>query len=133
MRATQINHVGIAVRNLEEAAQVYHAMGLFVAQIVEVPEQKVRVAMIPIGSSTIELVQPTSADSTVAKHIEARGEGFHHLALEVEEIEGVLAELSAQGVQLIDRTPRQGAEGRIAFLHPKSTGRVLIELVEPEG
>lgn len=133
MQITKINHLGIAVQNLEQAAQVYEAMGLHVTQIVEVPEQKVRVAFIPVGETTIELVQPTSADSTIAAHLEKRGEGLHHLALQVKDIAAALRELEGQGTQLIDRTPRQGAEGQIAFLHPKSTGRVLIELVEEEA
>ena len=97
------------------------------------PEQKVRVAFIPVGESTIELVQPTTPDSTVAKYLEKRGAGLHHLALEVKDIEGSLSELKEQGSRLIDETPRQGAEGQIAFLHPKSTDGVLIELVEPEA
>jgi methylmalonyl-CoA epimerase len=133
MQVTKINHLGIAVQDLEQAAELYKALGLHVAQVIEVPEQKVRVAFIPIGESTIELVQPTSEDSTVAAYLERRGEGLHHLALQVEDISAALSELEGQGRRLIDRTPRQGAEGKIAFLHPKSTGRVLIELVEDES
>jgi methylmalonyl-CoA/ethylmalonyl-CoA epimerase len=132
MQVTKIDHLGIAVQDLETAAQVYQAMGLSIAEIVDVPEQKVRVAFIPVGESTIELVQPTSEDSSVARHLEKRGEGMHHLALQVEDISAALAELRSQGLQLVDETPRQGAEGQIAFLHPKSTGRVLIELIEAE-
>lgn len=133
MKTTRINHLGIAVQDVQAAAAVYEAMGMSVDRVIEVPEQKVRVAFIPIGESTIELVQPTSPDSTVAQYLETRGEGLHHLALEVEDIEAALTELEGQGYRLIDRTPRRGAEGRIAFLHPRSTGRVLIELVEPES
>jgi methylmalonyl-CoA/ethylmalonyl-CoA epimerase len=133
MKTTRINHLGIAVQDVQAAAAVYEAMGLSVDRVIEVPEQKVRVAFIPIGESTIELVQPTSSESTVAQYLETRGEGLHHLALEVEDIEAALTELDRQGYRLIDRTPRRGAEGRIAFLHPRSTGRVLIELVEPES
>ena len=133
MKIEQINHLGIAVENLEQAAQVYEAMGLHVDKVIEVPEQNVRVAFIPIGESTIELVQPTSEDSTVAAYLEKRGEGLHHLALQVEDITTALSELEGQGMRLIDRTPRRGAEGKIAFVHPKSTGRVLIELVEVES
>jgi methylmalonyl-CoA epimerase len=132
MKVTRINHLGIAVQDLEAAACVYQAMGLSVTRIVDVPEQKVRVAFIPIGESTIELVQPTAPDSTVAAYLEKRGEGLHHLALEVEDIHAALAELKGQGMQLIDEAPRHGAEGQIAFLHPRSTGRVLIELVEAD-
>ncbi len=133
MKPIKINHVGIAVEDLGRASRVYEAMGLSVQKVVEVPEQKVRVAFIPIGESTIELVQPTSPDSTVAAYLEKRGEGLHHLALEVEDIEAALAELQALGMRLVDQAPRQGAEGWMAFLHPASTDRVLIELVEPGG
>jgi methylmalonyl-CoA epimerase len=133
MKAIKINHLGIAVRDLDAAARIYEALGLSVAQIVDVPEQKVRVAFIPLGESTIELVQPTSPESAVARHLEQRGEGLHHLAVEVDDIEGALSELVDQGMQLIDLIPRQGAEGLIAFLHPKSTGRVLIELVQSQA
>lgn len=131
MKTIKISHVGIAVEDLGRASKVYEAMGLSVQKVIEVPKQKVRVAFIPIGESTIELVQPTSPDSTVAAYLEKRGEGLHHLALEVEDIEAALAELQALGMRLVDQTPRQGAEGRMAFLHPASTDRVLIELVEP--
>jgi methylmalonyl-CoA/ethylmalonyl-CoA epimerase len=132
MQIEQINHLGIAVKDLEAAAEVYQAMGLSVKEIVDVPEQKVRVAFIPVGETTIELVQPTAEDSPVAGFLAKKGEGMHHLALQVDDLSAALAELSEQGMQLIDKTPRRGAEGQIAFVHPKSTGRVLIELVEAE-
>jgi len=132
MKPSKINHLGIAVQDLDAAAQVYKTMGLTVEKIIEVPEQKVKVAFIPIGESTIELVQPTSANSPIAGFLEKRGEGLHHLALEVSDVQAALDELGSKGVRLINETPREGAEGQIAFLHPKSTGRVLIELVEPE-
>jgi len=131
LETIKINHVGIAVEDLDRASKVYEAMGLSVEKVVEVPEQKVRVAFIPIGESAIELVQATSPDSTVAAYLEKRGEGLHHLALEVKDIRAALAELQALGMRLVDQTPRQGAEGQMAFLHPASTDRVLIELVEP--
>jgi len=132
MQVTQISHLGIAVKDLETAARVYEAMGLSVSKIVDVPEQKVRVAFIPVGETAIELIQPTSEDSPVAGHLEKRGEGVHHLALQVDDLSSALAELQSQGLQLVDKAPRQGVEGKIAFLHPRSTGRVLIELVEVE-
>jgi len=131
LRTIKINHLGIAVEDLDRASGVYEAMGLSIQKVVEVPEQQVRVAFIPIGETTIELVQPTSPDSTVATYLEKRGQGLHHLALEVEDIEAALTELKALGMRLIDQSPRWGAEGRIAFLHPASTDKVLIELVEP--
>jgi methylmalonyl-CoA epimerase len=130
MQTTKINHLGIAVKDLEQAARVYRMLGLHIDKVIDVPEQKVRVAFIPVGESTIELVQPTSEDSTVAAYLEKRGEGLHHLALQVDDIDAALGELESEGMRLIDRAPRRGAEGKIAFVHPKSTGRVLIELVE---
>jgi methylmalonyl-CoA/ethylmalonyl-CoA epimerase len=133
MHIAKINHLGIAVENIEQAAQVYEAMGLHVEKTIDVPEQKVRVAFIPVGESTLELVQPTSEESTVAAYLEKRGAGLHHVALQVDDIAAALSELESQGMRLIDRVPRQGAEGKIAFVHPKSTGRVLIELVEEEA
>jgi methylmalonyl-CoA/ethylmalonyl-CoA epimerase len=97
-----------------------------------VAEQKVRVAFLAVGESRIELLEPTSPDSPVAKFLEKNGEGTHHVAYEVEDLEGALAELAAAGVKLIDQVPRRGAHGtRIAFLHPKATGGVLTELCEP--
>ena len=131
MKPIKVNHVGIAVEDLARATKVYEAMGLSVQKVEDVPEQKVRVAFIAIGETTIELVQPTSSESTVAVYLEKRGEGLHHLALEVENIETALGELREQGMRLVDQAPRQGAEGLVAFLHPASTGKVLIELVEP--
>ncbi len=132
MSTLKIDHLGIAVNNLEEAAHIYELLGLKVERTIDLPERGVRVAFIPVGDSTIELVQPTSSDSAVARFLAARGEGLHHLALRVADVEGMLTALKEQGVRLIDETPRPGAEGKVAFLHPKSTGRVLIELVEVE-
>jgi methylmalonyl-CoA/ethylmalonyl-CoA epimerase len=108
-------------------------MGLHVNKVLDVPEQQVRVAFIRVGESTIELVQPTSQESTVAAYLRRRGQGLHHLALQVDDIAAALSELDAQGMRLVDHTPRRGAEGQIAFVHPKSTGRVLIELVEEDA
>jgi methylmalonyl-CoA epimerase len=132
LKTTKINHLGVAVQDIEATRQIYEAMGLEITEIIDVPEQKVRVAFIPIGESTIELVQPTDPDSTVARYLQKWGPGLHHLALGVEDIHESLSELRQHGSRLIDEMPRQGAEGQIAFLHPKSTDGVLIELVEPE-
>ena len=127
----KIDHIAIIVRNIEEALQVYEgALGLELTEITEVPEQAVRVAFLPVGESEIELVEPLSTSSGVAKFLEKRGEGLHHICLEVEDIEAALRDLAATGVRLIDEQPRQGAHGRVAFLHPKSTHGVLIELIE---
>ncbi len=132
MNITHIEHLGIAVRNLDEAIPYYEkVLGLTCYNIEEVADQKVRTAFFKVGDTKIELLEPTSPESTIAKFIENRGEGIHHIAYAVKGIEGALAEVEEKGVRLIDKTPRAGAEGMtIAFLHPKSTGGVLTELCE---
>jgi len=127
----KIAHIGIAVNNLEEAVKLYtDAFGLKVGEIETLEEQKVRIAMIPIGESSIELLEPSDSEGPIAKFIEKRGEGIHHLALEVDDIRGMLRILKGKGVPLIDMEPRIGVGGaRFAFLHPNET-KVLIELVE---
>ncbi|MBN1660796.1 MAG: methylmalonyl-CoA epimerase [Anaerolineae bacterium] len=127
----KIDHIGIVVRDVQEALQVYEtALGLPLAQVIDVPDQQVRVAFLPIGESNIELVQPTSGDTGTARFLEKRGEGIHHICIEVDNIEAALAQLRAHQVDLIDQTPRQGAHGRVAFAHPKGMHGVLVELVE---
>ena len=127
----KIDHIGIAVHSIKEALQVYEgALGLELTEVEEVTERAVRVAFLPVGESAIELVEPLGTSSGVAKFLEKRGEGLHHICLEVEDIKAALQDLTAQGVQLIDNQPRQGVHGRIAFLHPKSAHGVLIELIE---
>jgi methylmalonyl-CoA/ethylmalonyl-CoA epimerase len=127
---TKINHIGIAVKSLDDAIPFYRDnLGMALAGIEEVPEQKVRVAMLGVGESMIELLEPTSAESPVAKYIEKNGAGIHHIAYEVDDIEAAIATLLTGGVRMIDETPRCGAHGtRIAFIHPKSSGGVLTEL-----
>ena len=129
---TKINHIGIAVNSIEEVLKLYtDALGLEVKGIHVVEEQKVRTAIIPVGDSKIELLESTDSEGPIAKHIEKRGEGLHHLALEVNDIQEALESLEKKGVQLIDREPRMGAAGtRIAFIHPKEA-KMLLELVEP--
>jgi len=127
----KIDHVGIAVKNLEEAIKVWEGLGLKVDEIEEVPDQKVRTAIIHIGESRIELLEPTAEDSPIAKFIAKRGEGIHHIALGVENIEEHLKELKKKGYRLIDEKPRIGAGGaKIAFVHPKAVTGVLLELCE---
>ena len=125
-----IDHIGIAVRSIAEAKKFWcDKLGLKVSRIEEVPEQKVRVAILENG---IELLEPTSPDSPIAKFIEKRGEGLHHLTLETGNLADRLKALKVAGVNLIDEKPRVGAGGAgIAFLHPKSAGGVLVELCEP--
>ena len=127
----KVDHIGIAVRNIEEALRVYRdALGLPLTRVQEVPEQKVRIAFLPVGDCELELVEPTATDSSVARFLEKRGEGLHHICFEVEDIEAALQELTARGLRPIDKKPRQGAIGLVAFLHPKSAHGVLIEIVE---
>jgi methylmalonyl-CoA epimerase len=127
-----IDHIGIAVRSIEEAKKFWvGTLGLKLLRIEDVPEQKVRVAMLEAGDATIELLEPTSPDSPVAKFIEKRGEGLHHVTLQTDKLADRLKALKAAGVNLIDEKPRVGAGGTgIAFLHPKSAHGVLIELCE---
>ncbi len=127
-----INHLGIATRNIDEALVFWaDALGLENAHTEIVEDQKVRVAMLPIGESRIELLEPTSDDSPISKFLEKRGGGVHHIAVEVENIEAALAVLKEKGVRLIDETPRIGAEGcLVAFIHPSSANGVLLELVQ---
>jgi methylmalonyl-CoA/ethylmalonyl-CoA epimerase len=129
----KINHIGIAVKSLDASAPFYRdTLGMAFEGTEEVAEQKVRVAFFVVGESRVELLEPTSDDSPVAKFIEKNGEGIHHLAYEVDDIEKALTDLRDTGVRLIDETPRRGAHGTsIAFLHPKATGGVLTELCQP--
>ncbi len=133
MNLTHIEHLGIAVKSLDTAIPYYeNVLGLKCYAIEEVADQKVKTAFFKIGQTKIELLEPTSPESAVAKFIEKKGEGIHHLAFAVGDgVANALAEVEAKGVQLIDKAPRKGAEGlNIAFLHPKTTCSVLTELCE---
>lgn len=127
-----VDHIGIAVKSIEETLPFYiNHFHLHVEKIVDVPEQKVKVAFIPLGNCKLELLEPLTRDSPVASFIEKRGEGIHHIAFAVDNIEDRLIQLKREGIQLIDETPKIGAQGMpIAFLHPKSTHGVLYELCE---
>lgn len=129
---TKINHIGIAVKSLDESLPFYRDnLGMSFAGIEVVEEQKVRVAMLQIGESKIELLEPIAEDSPVARFIEKNGQGIHHVAYEVEDVEVAIAKLVEEGVRMIDQKPRCGAhDTRIAFLHPKSSGGVLTELCQ---
>lgn len=131
----KINHLGIATRDIDAALRFWHdALGLEHVHSETVEEQKVRVAMLPVGESRIELLEPTSDDSPISKFLDKRGGGIHHIAVEVDDIEAALAQLKARGMRLIDEVPRVGAEGcLIAFVHPSSTDGVLLELVQTSG
>ncbi len=131
-KAARIEHIGIAVKDLDQAVRLYEKLlGISCYAIEEVEDQKVRTAFFKVGETKIELLASTAADGPVAKFIETRGEGVHHIAYAVGGLPSALEALEAEGMQLIDREPRRGAEGlQIAFLHPRSTLGVLTELVE---
>lgn len=131
----KINHLGIATKGIEEALKFWeNALGLENVHTETVEDQKVRVAMLPLGESRIELLEPTSEDSPISKFLEKRGGGIHHIAVEVEDIEAALAKLKAEGARLIDEKPRVGAEGcLVAFVHPSSANGVLLELVQEKN
>lgn len=128
----KINHLGIATKDISEALKFWaDALGLENVHTEVVEDQKVRVAMLPIGESRIELLEPTSEDSPISKFLEKRGGGIHHIAVEVEDIEASLEQLKSKGMRLIDENPRIGAEGcLVAFVHPSSANGVLLELVQ---
>ena len=130
----KIAHLGIAVKDLDAAVKLYRdTLGFPFAGFDEVPGQKVKVAMFPVGESRLELLAATSPDSPIAKHIEKKGEGIQHVAFAVDDLPQALAELKARGVPLIDEQPRVGAGGHlIAFVHPKGTGGILVELTQEE-
>lgn len=128
----KINHLGIATKDINEALKFWEdALGLENVHTEVVEDQKVRVAMLPIGETRIELLEPISEDSPISKFLEKRGGGIHHIAVEVEDIEASLAKLKAEGARLIDEKPRIGAEGcLVAFVHPSSANGVLLELTQ---
>ena len=132
MEATHVEHIGIAVKNLEESIRFYEeTFGLKCYAVEEVKDQKVRTAFFQIGQTKIELLESTEQDGPIGKFIDKKGEGVHHIAFAVKDIESALRETEGKGIQVIDKQPRKGAEGLdIAFLHPKSTFGVLIELCE---
>jgi methylmalonyl-CoA/ethylmalonyl-CoA epimerase len=128
----KINHIAIVVPDLEAGTTFWaDALGLTVSKTEDVPEQQVRIAFLPVGDSNIELLSPTDDQSGVARYLEKRGPGLHHICLEVDNIEESLQQLKEAGVQLIDETPRAGHDGvRMAFIHPKAAGGTLVELYE---
>jgi len=135
MKINHIEHIGIAVKNLEVAIQYYESvLGLKCYAIEEVKDQKVKTAFFKIGQTKLELLESTDVEGPIGKFIEKRGEGVHHIAFAVDKLESVLDEVESKNVQLIDKKPRKGAEGlHIAFLHPRSTFGVLTELCEDKN
>ena len=130
----RIDHVAIIVRNIEQALAFYRdTLGITPSEIKEVPIEQVRIAFLPMGGpggSEIELIEPTTPDSSLTKFLEKRGEGLHHICLEVDNIDAALAEMQEKGAPVLDKRPRVAAEGRAIFIHPKGTNGVLLELVE---
>lgn len=135
MELKHIEHIGIAVKNLSDAINFYeNVLGLKCYKIEEVPEQKVKTAFLMIGQTKIELLESTEIDGPIGKFIEKKGEGVHHIAYAVDDLQNSLSELQSKGIQLIDKEPRGGADNMmIAFLHPKSTNGVLIELCQKKS
>ena len=132
--ARHVNHVCIAVSDIDDTLRFYRrTFGVGEAEVVELEDQGVRAALVRVGGSQLEFIQPSDPSGGVARFIERRGEGVHHVAFEVEDLQGQLDRLAADGVQLIDSEPREGLSGSIAFIHPRATRGVLIELVEQDG
>ncbi len=131
--ARHINHVCLAVRDIKATIAFYqNVLGAGNAEVEEISDQGVLASLLRVGGSQLELIQPTDPEGGVARFIERKGEGMHHICFEVEDIQGTLDGLNAEGIELIDKTPREGLSGTIAFLHPRATGGVLIELVDQD-
>jgi methylmalonyl-CoA epimerase len=129
-----VHHVAVVVRDLEAALGFYRdRLGLPVELELPIDSDGVTIAFLPVGESKIELVMPTDSSTGVARFLESRGEGFHHVCLEVADVDAELARLAGDGIELIDRAARKGAEGPVAFIHPRSCHGVLIELIEAPG
>ena len=132
--ARHIHHVCIAVRDIEATLESYTALfDLEETEIQEIEDQRVKAALVKIGGSELEFIEPTDPDGGIARFIEKRGEGMHHICFEVDDLQKTLDGLAARDVRLIDRTPRKGLAGMIAFLHPRATGGTLIELVDKDS
>jgi methylmalonyl-CoA/ethylmalonyl-CoA epimerase len=132
MDPTVLDHIGIAVESIDDGLDIYEALGLEAEAVEVVPEQGVRVAFLPVGDSRLELLEPTGPDSPIARHLERRGPGLHHICLRVPDIRAAMENLSRQGRTLLSEEPQPGANGcLVCFVHPKSTGGVLLELSQP--
>jgi len=130
----KIHHVAVIVRDLEAALDLYRdKLGLTVETVMTIPYDRVTIGFLPVGEVKIELVQPNDDTTGAAKFLETKGEGFHHVCFEVPDIQAALDKLAGDGLQLIDKNPRKGAEGPVAFVHPKSCHGVLVELIEAPG
>jgi methylmalonyl-CoA epimerase len=133
-RIGRIHHIAVVVRDLSASLAFYRdILGLELDLVQEMADDRVRIAFLPIGGSKLELVEPTDTTTGVARFLAAKGEGFHHFCLEVANLSESLTRLAIDGIDLIDTAPRKGAEGPVAFLHPRSCGGVLVELIEAPG
>ena len=131
---SRVHHVAVVVRSLDESTALYRdLLGLELEAVQEIPQDKVRIAFLAVGESKIELVEPTDDATGVARFLASKGEGFHHVCFEVANLSEELTRLAINGVELIDSAPRRGAEGPVAFLHPRSCHGVLVELIEAKG
>ena len=131
---TRVHHVAVVVRDIEAALATWRDLfGLPLELVLPIAADGVTIAFLPVGETKIELVAPTDPATGVARFLEARGEGFHHVCLEVPELDATLADLASRGAELIDREARRGAEGPVAFIHPRSCNGVLVELIEAPG
>ncbi|MFL5707524.1 MAG: methylmalonyl-CoA epimerase [Chloroflexota bacterium] len=130
----KVHHVALIVRSVEESLGLWRdSLGLELESVMDIPYDRVRIAFLGVGESKIELVEPTDATTGVARFLESKGEGFHHVCFEVPDIGATLRDLESDGIELIDTAPRKGAEGPVAFLHPRSCHGVLVELIEAPG
>lgn len=131
-KITALNHVAVVVDDMEKSLSFWRdALGIELHELRDVPAEQSQVAFLPVAGAEVELVMPTSADSGIAKYLARRGQGMHHLCLEVDDIEGMMSQLKAKNVRLINESPRTSADGKkYAFIHPESTGGVLVELYQ---
>jgi methylmalonyl-CoA epimerase len=130
----RIHHVAVVVQSIDAAVRLYRdLLGLELETVLDVPTDRVRIAFLPVGEARIELVEPTDDSTGVARFLASKGEGFHHVCFEVDNLAEALLRLEIDGVELIDTAPRRGAEGPVAFLHPRSCHGVLVELIEARG
>ncbi|GIW20402.1 MAG: methylmalonyl-CoA epimerase [Chloroflexota bacterium] len=133
-RIGRIHHVAVVVRSLDDALRFWRdVLGLPLEHVADIPSDRVRIAFLPVGESRIELVEPTDATTGVARYLAKHGEGVHHVCFEVPSVAEALTRLAIEGIELIDTAPRRGAEGPVAFLHPRSCHGVLVELIEAPG
>lgn len=133
-RIGRIHHVALVVASIEEAGRLWHdVLGLALETIMDIPSDRVRIAFLTVGETKIELVEPTDDTTGVARFLASKGEGFHHVCLEVPNLAETLLRLEIDGLELIDTSPRRGAEGPVAFIHPRACHGVLVELIEAAG